>query len=70
MAAAILEIRNVAKSFPSVRALQGVSLTLEPGRIQALVGENGAGKSTLIKILAGVLHADEGQVLIDRKSVV
>ena len=65
MAAALLEIRNVAKSFPGVRALEDVSLALEPGRIHALVGENGAGKSTLIKILAGVLRADEGQVLLD-----
>jgi len=69
MAAALLEIRNVAKRFPGVRALEGVSLTLEPGHIHALVGENGAGKSTLIKILSGILRADEGQVLLDGRAV-
>lgn len=65
----ILEVRGVTKSFPGVRALKGVSLTVRPGEIHALVGENGAGKSTLMKILAGAYRPDGGQVFLDGKPV-
>lgn len=50
----ILEMRNITKTFPGVKALQNVNLTVEAGEIHAIVGENGAGKSTLMKVLSGV----------------
>lgn len=60
----VLEMRNIHKSFPGVRALQAVDFTLEEGEIHALMGENGAGKSTLIKVLTGVYTKDEGQIFV------
>ena len=63
----VLEMRNIHKSFPGVRALQGVDFTLCEGEIHALMGENGAGKSTLIKVLTGVYEKDEGQIFIKGK---
>lgn len=59
---AILEMKNIHKSFPGVRALQAVDFTLCEGEIHALMGENGAGKSTLIKVLTGVYMKDEGEI--------
>ena len=50
----ILEMRGITKTFPGVRALSNVNLSVMPGEIHALVGENGAGKSTLMKVLSGV----------------
>ncbi len=64
-----LTVENASKSFPGVRALDGVSLELRPGEIHALMGENGAGKSTLIKIITGVYQPDEGRVMLDGKEV-
>ena len=61
----LLAARNLTKSFPGVRALKGVSLTLARGEVLAVIGENGAGKSTLMKILAGVQTADAGEILLD-----
>src|SRR5271166_6907597 len=60
----LLELENISKSFPGVRALERVSLRVEPGEVHALVGENGAGKSTLLNILSGVYHADSGKIKI------
>ena len=63
----VLEMRNIHKSFPGVRALQGVNFTLREGEIHALMGENGAGKSTLIKVLTGVYGKDEGEIFLKGK---
>jgi ABC-type sugar transport system ATPase subunit len=65
--APVLKMRKITKSFPGVRALDGVTFDLNAGEIHALVGENGAGKSTLIKILAGVYpHPDYGgEIILD-----
>ena len=61
-AAPVLEARAVSKSFPGVKALSDVSITVRAGEVHALVGENGAGKSTLIKILTGVYQCDRGEL--------
>jgi len=61
----LLEARELTKSFPGVRALKGVNLTLQRGEVLAVIGENGAGKSTLMKILAGVQTPDAGEILIE-----
>ena len=55
----ILEMKNITKTFPGVKALTGVNLTVLPGEIHAVVGENGAGKSTLMKVLSGVYPAGD-----------
>lgn len=56
----VLEMKNINKTFPGVKALEGAYLKLKPGEVVALCGENGAGKSTLMKILSGVYNADKG----------
>jgi len=65
----LLEMKGIGKSFPGVRALQDVSLTVREGQVHALLGENGAGKSTLIKILSGAYAKDEGEILFEGKPV-
>ena len=60
----ILELRGISKSFPGVKALSGIDLSVNPGEIHALLGENGAGKSTLMKVLSGIITPDEGHIVI------
>lgn len=69
MADAIIECRNVSKSFPGIKALEDVDFTLRPGEVHALVGENGAGKSTLVKVLTGIYRPDSGEILLDGRRV-
>ncbi|MDB6180473.1 sugar ABC transporter ATP-binding protein [Paracoccus fistulariae] len=64
-AAPVLSLRGIVKTFPGVRALDGVLLDLYPGQVTALIGENGAGKSTIVKVLTGIYQPEEGQILID-----
>ena len=67
MSEPILEMRGITKTFPGVKALQNVDLSVQPGEIHAICGENGAGKSTLMKVLSGVYaHGDyEGDIIYD-----
>jgi inositol transport system ATP-binding protein len=65
----VLEVRNLSKSFPGVKALEAVRLAVRPATVHALMGENGAGKSTLMKTLAGIYPPDEGEILLDGRRV-
>jgi len=60
----VLELRDIVKTFPGVRALDGAKFDLRAGECHALVGENGAGKSTLMNIIAGVYRPDAGRILL------
>ena len=64
-----LELREITKRFPGVVANDRVSFKVAPGEVHALLGENGAGKSTIVKIIYGVLHADEGSMLWEGQPV-
>ncbi|MDQ0585260.1 sugar ABC transporter ATP-binding protein [Streptomyces rishiriensis] len=67
--AEVLAVRGLSKTFPGVRALDDVDLTLRAGEVHALVGENGAGKSTLIKLLTGVYRPDAGEIVFQGREV-
>ncbi len=64
-----LELKGISKSFPGVKALDKVNLSVRPGTVHALMGENGAGKSTLMKCLFGIYKMDEGEIYIDGQKV-
>jgi len=66
---ALLELANISKSFPGVKALEDVHFSTDAGQVHALVGENGAGKSTLIKVISGVYQADSGTIHMDGEEV-
>ncbi|MBQ8409260.1 MAG: ATP-binding cassette domain-containing protein [Clostridia bacterium] len=65
----LLEMKNMTKSFPGVKALDGASLSVRRGTVHALMGENGAGKSTLMKCLFGIYPADSGEILLEGKQI-
>ena len=65
----ILQVKNISKVFPGVKALTDVSADFYPGEVHTLVGENGAGKSTLIKIISGVYTPTEGRVILEGKEM-
>lgn len=61
----LLEMLNISKEFPGVKALDDVSFRVKPGTVHALMGENGAGKSTLMKILFGIYKEDQGEIFVN-----
>ena len=61
----LLSTRSVSKAYAGIPVLKGIDLVIAPGEIHALMGENGAGKSTMMKVLCGILKADEGTIRID-----
>ncbi|MCM3630175.1 sugar ABC transporter ATP-binding protein [Paenibacillus glycanilyticus] len=61
----LLEMNNITKTFPGVKALDNVTLKVRPGTVHALMGENGAGKSTLMKCLFGIYHPDAGEIFLN-----
>ena len=65
----LLQLTNITKSFPGVKALKGVDFELKKGEVHALVGENGAGKSTLMKILMGVYTKDSGEMALSGEQI-
>jgi branched-chain amino acid transport system ATP-binding protein len=67
--APVLEVRDLTSSYGPVRALDGVSLTAEAGRITAVLGANGAGKTTLLRTISGLVRSDRGQVLLDGQDI-
>ena len=66
---ALLQMKNISKEFPGVKALDGVSLTVRRGSVHSLMGENGAGKSTLMKCLFGIYNRDGGDIFLEGKPV-
>lgn len=62
---ALLEVRNVSKSFGAIHAVNDISWSVEPGEVVGLMGDNGAGKSTLVKLIAGNFPPTDGEVLVD-----
>lgn len=65
----LLRLAGISKTFPGVRALEGIDFDLKAGEVHALMGENGAGKSTFVKILSGVYPPDEGEIALDGRAI-
>src|SRR5215831_20632035 len=65
----VLRVSGISKSFPGVKALEGVELEIGSGEVVAVIGENGAGKSTLMKILAGIDQPDSGTIELNGRPV-
>ena len=65
----VLEMENISKEFPGVKALQNVQLKIKPNSVHALMGENGAGKSTLMKCLFGIYIKDTGTIKLEGKEI-
>jgi branched-chain amino acid transport system ATP-binding protein len=65
----LLEVRNVNTYYGNIRALKDVSLAVEQGEIVTVIGANGAGKTTLLNTISGLLHASEGELLMDSRSI-
>ena len=65
----LLEMNNISKEFPGVKALDDVTLKVRRGSVHALVGENGAGKSTLMKCLFGMYNQDSGEIILNGNEV-
>lgn len=65
----LLRLENISKSFPGVKALDDVSITVKAGTVHALMGENGAGKSTLMKCLFGIYSKDSGHIYLNGKEI-
>ena len=65
---ALIEVSRCSKRYPGVKALHDVSITVGPREVRGLVGQNGAGKSTLIKVMAGALRPDSGDVRAGREA--
>jgi ribose transport system ATP-binding protein len=61
----LISLKNVSKSFGTVRVINNVTVNVYPGQVQVLLGENGAGKSTMIKMMAGVYQPDAGEIVVD-----
>ena len=62
---ALLDVRNVSKSFGAIRAVNDISFSVEPGEVVGLMGDNGAGKSTMVKLIAGNFPPSEGEIAVD-----
>ena len=69
MAKILLEMKNITKTFPGVKALDNVNLQVEEGEIHALVGENGAGKSTLARVICGDIKPTKGSIILNEKKL-
>ncbi|EGD52618.1 ABC transporter related protein [Thermoanaerobacter ethanolicus JW 200] len=65
----VLEMNNISKQFPGVKALDNVTLKVRKGTVHAIMGENGAGKSTLMKCLFGIYEPDSGEIVLNGQKI-